>query len=151
MYSCSCSGCSQKMEGVVWARQLFCHSDPQRDFQSEEKGLPALLQGLDQPANAQRAGEPRWPSKEVWRTREEMTNTWEQGKNNSLNFDCWLLWSWNSTWRWSGLCPPNCLHTQQLTSVKHPGPRVLCTTVLQTAEMGAQCDLTSFCVEVGFP
>lgn len=72
-------------------------------------------------------------------------------KNNSLNFDSWLLRSWNSTGRCSGLFPPNCLHKQQLTSVKHSGPHVLSTTVPRTAEMGAQWDLSSLCVQVGFP
>lgn len=71
-------------------------------------------------------------------------------KNNPLNFDSWLLRSWNSTGRCSGLFPPNCLHKQQLTFVKHSGPHVLSTTVPRTAEMGAQWDLSSLCVQVGF-
>lgn len=72
-------------------------------------------------------------------------------KNNSLNFDSWLLRSWNSTGRCSGLFPPLIAFINSSWPLWNtPGPHVLSTTVPRTAEMGAQWDLSSLCVQVGF-
>lgn len=65
------------------------YSNCQRSSKSEKRGSPTLLQGLDQSASAWMAGEPLCPSKEVRKTREEMMNTYKQGKiNPSIAASC---------------------------------------------------------------
>lgn len=145
MYICGCSGCSQKMEEVVVSKAEVLTLWPREELQIRENGIPNPVTGPGQSASAWVAGDPQCPSKEIWRTREELMNTCKQGKNNSLNFSFWLLIAHNATWRCCGVCAPNCLNIQQLASVKQSSPQVWSPRGLQTAEMGAHWR------EVGFP
>lgn len=119
---------------------------PKRVPNQRKGGSSTLLQGQDQSAKVWMPGEPQSPSEEIWRTREEMMNTWTR-KNNSLSFSFWLL----RAWRCCEVCNPNCLNIQQLASVKQPGLHALSSSGMQKAEMGAQWDLTGHWMDVGFP